>query len=423
MINFSEKSLAIIAKPIQTMTPQDASLLINDLKKSVEPLLGDADKVASFMTNAPLFFMDKAVQSYGNPTSVVFLLLEAASLKLSFSKTLKHFYLVPRYNSKSQKYEIQLQISYIGIAELMHRTGNIKDISLKIIYSGDVFSHKTVDNVEIINYERKYVHSTDDKITHAYCIIRMLNGGVYAQTMSIAEIEAIRLISPSQKKGLSDIWKSFYSDMCKKTVFLKARKLVPNCVEYKDFAIFRGDIGNPIVDTDYEDLSSNKLLVEETAVADKLNSIQTIAELNEFEKQETRNSVVDSAIQVKKEELLAQEIQNTLESPEIYEPIIKKIEQLINIKDFNRLKSTFIKYGLNRKEFKEHPLANCIKKQVNSLQYTFVIEWFASNPSNNEIEEIPTKYLATFGTEIIKNKDLFEQFTASSNAQKQLNNG
>src|SRR5690606_17352050 len=67
-----------------------------------------------------------------------------------------------------------------------------------------------------------------EKITHAYCVIRLADGGRVVKVMTRAKIERIRSRS---RAGNNGPWKTDYEEMARKTVLRNALKYAPMSIE------------------------------------------------------------------------------------------------------------------------------------------------------------------------------------------------
>ena len=442
-IELNDKALAIVEKTKLVdlaVNKSELKILINNLADHVQKItLGDnvnvARKIALFKENAEIAFTKPDLVKNGNVFSIIGCLLECVNLDLSLSPTLGQAYLVS-YGGKNPK--VQLQIGYRGWVQMFNRTGLVLNYDCNVVYKDDFYDEIHEDGVAKYKYKKLSQDDTDyseGNLLGAYVAIRMVNGGLFFKYMSRKQLEKLRKKNTSQSyfdqaRGKYvpygepvGIWAEWYDEMAFAKIFQNLKKTFPLMPDIKDGYIFGGSIKNGVIDISHEDVITEEstLAIPETiddGTIELLNSIKLLSHLDDFEKEHTKTPELMDAITEKRKNL----VQDFLESPDHYEPIIEKIQGLIGTKDFNKLTATIDRYKLRRTDFKAHPLSIAIRKQIAYIQQTFISEWLASNPSNESIDKIPETYLATFGFKIETNPLLFKEFTASAEAQKALNN-
>lgn len=168
-----------------------------------------------------------------HPLSVMRAIVEAASLGLTFA--LGRAYLVP-FNNKvkdpvsgreSYRMEAQLIPGYQGLVDLVRRSAAVKSVIAAAVYQGDTFSYSiglTEDKFEHVSI----VEPDDKMLTHAYCIIRFLDGGYQPIVLTRRQIDAVRARSKAKDFGP---WVSDYAAMAIKTAVRRCTKLCPASIE------------------------------------------------------------------------------------------------------------------------------------------------------------------------------------------------
>jgi recombination protein RecT len=153
--------------------------------------------------------------------SIVRSVVQSAELGLEPGSALGEAYLVP------YKDQCQLIVGYRGLISLAFRSGHVKSISAREVYEGDTFEFE-------LGLEPKLRHVPADvdhnpaKITHAYCVVQLKDGGIVSDVMTIQEINRIRSRSKAKDSGP---WVSDFAEMAKKTVTRRALKYAPMSVE------------------------------------------------------------------------------------------------------------------------------------------------------------------------------------------------
>jgi phage RecT family recombinase len=168
-----------------------------------------------------------------DPLSVMRAIVEAASLGLTFA--LGRAYLVPFRNKhkdpvsgrEGYRMEAQLIPGYQGLVDLVRRSTGVKSVVAAAVYDGDEFSYSTGLSDDTFVHVSK-VEPDDAKLTHAYCIIRFLDGGYQWIVLTQKQINAVRARS---KAGDFGPWKTDYAAMAIKSAVRRCTKLCPASIE------------------------------------------------------------------------------------------------------------------------------------------------------------------------------------------------
>jgi recombination protein RecT len=138
---------------------------------------------------------------------------------------LGHCYLIPYYNSKTKSYEVQFQLGYKGMLDLVRRSGQIEMIDAHVVYENDEFDYQ-------YGLEPKLYHKpslkTRGKPIAVYAIAKFKDGGFSYLVMSIEDIEKIRKRSKTPDNGP---WVTDWEAMAKKTVIKQLCKYLPLSIE------------------------------------------------------------------------------------------------------------------------------------------------------------------------------------------------
>ena len=164
-----------------------------------------------------------------SPQSVLSCLMKCSSLGMEPSAVdgLGRAYILPFFNKKSGQMEATFILGYKGMIDLARRSGQIKDISARVVHAGDEFEYE-YGLTECL----RHVPSTEPvdgrPMTHVYMVAHFTDGGHYIDVMSKAEVEAIRKRSKSANSGP---WVTDYEAMARKTVIRRAFPYLPVSVE------------------------------------------------------------------------------------------------------------------------------------------------------------------------------------------------
>lgn len=135
-----------------------------------------------------------------------------------------HSYLVPFGK------EVQLIIGYRGLLDLCRRSGQVGPVSADVVQIGDLFEFEAGTAPRIKHIPAYLCQPPVDRGENVcvYACATLKDGGVQAEVMSIAEVEAIRARS---RAGQSGPWVTDWDEMAKKTVFRRLAKWLPTSIE------------------------------------------------------------------------------------------------------------------------------------------------------------------------------------------------
>lgn len=154
-------------------------------------------------------------------TSLIGALLCSAQAGLEPNTTLGQAYIIP-YGDKAQ-----FQISYKGLIELAHRSGQLKDISAHVVYDNDEFEYELG-----LEPKLKHIPAMKDRgeATWVYAVYHLNSGGYGFEVMSVEDINRHR--RQYSKSKYDSPWDTAWEEMAKKTVVKKCLKYAPMASDY-----------------------------------------------------------------------------------------------------------------------------------------------------------------------------------------------
>ncbi|AJW76962.1 recombinase RecT [Marinitoga sp. 1197] len=156
--------------------------------------------------------------------SLVGAILQAAQLGLE-PNVLGHAYFIPYYSSKTRSYEVQFQIGYKGLLELVRRTGEIETIQAHEVCENDEFEYEYGINLTL---KHKPALKNRGEAYAYYAVAKYKTGEYDFLVMGKEDIEKIRKRSKSPNNGP---WVTDYDAMAKKTVIKQLCKYLPLSIE------------------------------------------------------------------------------------------------------------------------------------------------------------------------------------------------
>lgn len=154
----------------------------------------------------------------GNPDSLKRAVLNVAAVGLSLSPVYKYAYLVPRDK------KIILDISYKGLIQLAINTGHIKLVTAELVCEKDVFKLNGIGKEPTHTFEP---FKDRGEFIGVYCLVKTKDDEYITTIMNKEEVYKVRDTSQGYKSGKQTPWKSFESEMIKKTVIRRAYKMWP----------------------------------------------------------------------------------------------------------------------------------------------------------------------------------------------------
>lgn len=138
--------------------------------------------------------------------------------------------------------KVQYMPMYAGILKKVRQSKELASVVTHVVYEKDHWKYILGDEEKI---EHQPYTGTEERgpIVAAYCIAKLKDGSVIREVMTFQDIEKVRRSSKAgnddkgQPKG---IWKDWYEEMARKTVFRRTAKWLPQSIELVD-RLFDGD--------------------------------------------------------------------------------------------------------------------------------------------------------------------------------------
>lgn len=154
-----------------------------------------------------------------NPESLVNALKNVALTGSTLNPVLKQAYLVP-FGS-----EITFMPSYMGLVDLLANNGLVRKVEAHCVFDGDEFEIRLGTNGGLYHKPNAWGKREKENLKGVYYFVVLTDGTEMYDTMSVEEIEKIRLRAPSAKS--KSPWDTDYLEMAKKTLVRRAFKMIP----------------------------------------------------------------------------------------------------------------------------------------------------------------------------------------------------
>jgi recombination protein RecT len=149
------------------------------------------------------------------PASVMKCLLDLSAMGLEPDG--RRAYLIPYAK------ECTLIVSYMGLIELIRRSGDVDSIRAETVCEKDEFSWSNGEIIHEINWRE-----SRGEVQAVYAVAKMKSGETQSATMTRDEVEAIRKRS---RAGTSGPWVTDWAEMAKKTAVRRLSKMLPLSAE------------------------------------------------------------------------------------------------------------------------------------------------------------------------------------------------
>ena len=228
-----------------------STMLTTELENNRAALPADFN-IARFTQNSLALLnsndvLKKFAKQYGT-TQIKVGLMRGAYLGLDSLNA--EMYLIP-YGS-----QLNFMPSYKGMVKLCMRysTRPIKSIYAKCVREGDEFEEVIIGGEPSINF--KPVPFSDKPIIGVFGICNFADGGCTYEVMSRDEVEQCRKSSKAQN---SPAWKSYWSEMAKKTVLRRLSKSITLDMDAKGFEAMNAGLE---IETDVREQVKNEIREE-----------------------------------------------------------------------------------------------------------------------------------------------------------------
>jgi len=177
-----------------------------------------------------------------HPITLVGAVVQCAQLGLEPDDGTGKAYLVPFFNSKKNRSEVQFIVGYRGLIDLARRSGQVSAVEARVVHKKDYFEYAF--GLQPALDHRPSTDSEPGEPIYFYAIARFRTGDTQFDVMTKSEVDTIRKRS---KAGQAGPWVSDYEEMGKKTVVRRLAKLLPASAEFLRAVSLdeRADIGIP----------------------------------------------------------------------------------------------------------------------------------------------------------------------------------
>ena len=157
-----------------------------------------------------------------DPNSFLGAVMQASQLGFELDDNLGLAYLVPFFNKKTGRKEVQLIIGYRGLIELARRSGQLRSINAHIVYENEPFTLE-YGLLETLKHVPLPPSKRGKDIKGVYAVATMIDGLKTFDFLWQEEIESIKKSSKAGDNTMSP-WVTHEEEMMKKTVIRRMMK-------------------------------------------------------------------------------------------------------------------------------------------------------------------------------------------------------
>lgn len=192
----------------------------NQIQTYAKKIVSD-ERAGQYWTQVSIMAKQTPAIRTADPDSLITAMLACITLDLMPNTPEGLAYIIP-YGKR-----VQFQVGYKGLMRLAHRSGQVRSISVEVVYEGDTFEVELGTERRLVHKPNYDVDRTDiKKITHAYCVIELMNGATVFEVMTRSELDKIKDFAKAS--STDSPWNRWYAEQCKKTVLKRAFKLIPS---------------------------------------------------------------------------------------------------------------------------------------------------------------------------------------------------
>lgn len=194
----------------------------------VLPIQFSKKDISRFVTPAAIYYTSHPELHGCTKDSLVRAVMQSCEVGLPLLPALKLAYMIP-FKNKNGELEAQFMPSYLGLLELVYRSGKIKVFQAQLVYENDEFKYQYGSDTKIF-HNPATLDKEPGKPIGAYAIAVLDNDQERFEIMRLAEIETVR---KSSKAPNSPAWAKWWGEMARKTVAKRLCKWLPSEVDEK----------------------------------------------------------------------------------------------------------------------------------------------------------------------------------------------
>ncbi len=157
----------------------------------------DAERFARLVLSAVKATPDlmRCFETAQGEVSVLLAAMQAAAVDLEPNTATQDAWLLPRRDHGV--WECRLAIGYRGYQRLARRSGTIKTLYAEAVRQGDHFVWERGLEADLLEFRPSDEHGDEGELTHAFAVVRYVNGGYNFVVLNRRQVEARRALADS----------------------------------------------------------------------------------------------------------------------------------------------------------------------------------------------------------------------------------
>ncbi len=163
------------------------------------------------------------------PITLIGAVIQLAQLGLEPDDGTGKAYLIPFFNGKKSRFEVQAMAGFKGLVHLARNSGEIRTVIPRAVHANDHFVYDFGTN----RIEHRPTDGEPGALKYVYAVAYYKDGSdVSFDVMTLAQVEEIRDMVRKKNKGRdSQVWADHFEEMAKKTVVRRLCKHLPSSPE------------------------------------------------------------------------------------------------------------------------------------------------------------------------------------------------
>lgn len=190
-----------------------------DRRQQLKSILGSDAAVDRFITvSLHSLGGNRDLVERCTPASIMEAIRESAVLDLEPTGILGEAWLVKHGNRAI------LRVGYRGYLKLIRRSGFVQAVDCQLVYDNDKFSVELGTNAHVLHVPTLDTERGGYRGSYAWA--RLASGELIVEWMTTADIEAVKAVSETGKRGFGP-WAEWWGEMARKTVLRRLAKRLP----------------------------------------------------------------------------------------------------------------------------------------------------------------------------------------------------
>ncbi len=222
-----------VAKPVVTgMTPtglQTVQTMLNDYRDAIQKALPKHMNVDRMSRIAIMSVQKNPKLLECHPITLIGAVIQLAQLGLEPDDGTGKAYLIPFWNGKKQRMEVQAMPGFKGLVHLARNSGEIRTVIPRAVHENDYFKYDFGMNI----IEHRPADGEPGKLKYVYAVAYYKDGkDISFDVMTLAQVQEVYdMVKKKNRDKPSAVWEEHFEEMAKKTAVRRLCKHLPSSPE------------------------------------------------------------------------------------------------------------------------------------------------------------------------------------------------